>query len=97
MGKGLFLQEPAGAKLVATMNQIYLGGETSQIDGLLNGAVASADHGDFLVLIKGPVTGSAIGNPLTGQPFLPGDPQPFVHGPGGDNNGFGLDTFDSTP
>jgi hypothetical protein len=89
LGIGLkpLLQDAAGTKGVPTMNQMDFGSESGHEQPFVECRIATADHGDLHLPEKRRITGGAIGNTPTRQPFLTGHAQPPILGAGGQNNG----------
>ena len=71
-GEGSVLEDPAGAQLVATVDNRDLESVAGDEQTLIDGAIAATDNGHRLVAEKRGVTGAAIGNTAPYEPIFTG-------------------------
>ncbi len=85
LGEQLVLQDLLRAQGVAAVDQVDLAGEVGEVERLLDGGIAAADHRDLLVLVEEPVAGGAGGHALAHELLLRLQPQVLGAGAGGDD------------
>ena len=83
------LHNLGGAESVAAVHQVHLGCEGGQEESLLQGGVATADHGNFLVFEEEAIAGGAPGNAITGETILALDVELTHLRTGGHDDGLG--------
>ncbi len=89
--EGPFLHDLGGSQLVTAVHHGHLGGEAGEEDGLFEGGVAPAGHGDVLLAEEEPVAGGAGRDPVAEEAALVGAAQHERAGAGGDDQGVGLE------
>ena len=89
VGEDALLQDLGAAQGVAAVDQVDFGGELGQEDGLHEGRVSAADHGDLGVAEKGPVARGAVGHAAADEPAFVLQAQAPVLGAGRDEHGPG--------
>src|SRR5690606_27413713 len=87
LGEQLVLHDLLGAQLVAPVHQVDLAGDVAQVQGLLDGGVAAADHRHVLVTEEEAVAGGAGGDALAHEGLLALQAQVLGAGAGGDDQG----------
>ena len=93
VGKDLFLVELGAPELVPAVDDVDFLGKPGQEDGVLEGGVAAAHHGDGLIPVQGAVTGGAVAHAFAGEFRFSGEPGPPGLGAAGDDNGAADDFF----
>jgi hypothetical protein len=78
-------QDRLGAELVAAVDQRDLGGDVRQVQRLLDGGVAAADHGHFLAAIEEAVAGGAGRHALAHERLFRRQAQVLRRGAGRDD------------
>ena len=78
-------QNGLSLELVAAVHQRDLAGDVGEVQRLLHGGVAAADHADFLVAVKETVAGGAGRHALAHEGFFRGQAQVFGRGARGDD------------
>ena len=86
VGERPVLHDLRRAQLVAAVDQGHLGGELGEEDGLLDGGVAAADHGDLLAAEEEAVAGGAGGHAVAEQALLRCEAEHQALGAGGDDD-----------
>ena len=89
--EALLLDAGGGAELVPPMDQVHLTGDLAQIEGLLRGRVAPADHRHHLVAVERSIAGRAPRDPVAGELGFPGHAQLLRDGSCGQYDRPGID------
>ena len=87
------LENFLATQLIPTVHQRYMRSNIGQVQRLLNGGIATANHCHRLLLVEKSITGGTGGYPFTLEGFLGWQPQVHGRGTGGNNQGItGIDT-----
>ena len=82
------LVDPGAPEFVAPVDKVQLGDDLREVERLLEGGVAAADHGDGLAAEEVAVADGAVGHAAAAQPVLALQPELAVPGAAGDDDGF---------
>ena len=90
-GGHALLHDLGGAEVGLAHHEVHLGGEVREVGGFLAGGVAAADDGHRLLAVEEAVARGAGRHARPGVLLLVGQAEVLGAGPGGDDDGVGLD------